>query len=300
MTARGVIAGVLLLGGLTGLGAVSAATFAEGTSSPPPPPTPIHLHTKDPVLVGAGDIASVPSGRRGEDEATAELIGRILRQNRGHVTVFAAGDDAYESGTSSEFGDEYAPTWGRFRAITKPAPGNHEYRTSSASGYFGYFHVPPYYAFGRGSWRIYSLNSEVPHERGSAQERWLRRDLRAHPRRCVLAYWHRPRYSSGPHGSDASLKPLWNALADHRADVVVAGHDHDYERFASRQGIREFVVGTGGRSLYPFLITESGSVVRNSSTYGVIAFTLHRASYDFQFIPAAGGSFRDRGRFRCR
>ena len=300
MSARGLIAGALLVAAAGGLGAVSAATFAENTSSAPPHPTAIHLRTKDPILVGAGDIAFIPDGPRGEDERTAELIDAIVRQNRGHVTVFAAGDDAYDVGSSSEFANEYAPTWGRFKAITRPAPGNHEYVTPGAAGYFDYFHVRPYYAYDVGAWRIYSLNSEIDHERGSPQERWLRRDLTRDPRKCVLAYWHRPRYSSGLHGSDSSLQPLWQALADHHADVVVTGHDHDYERFAPKQEIREFVVGTGGRSLYPFrLTTESGSQVR-ADAYGVIAFTLHRRSYDFQFIPAAGESFRDRGTFACR
>jgi hypothetical protein len=301
MSARTAIAGGVLVAALAGLGVVSAETFAEATSPATAPPTRITLKTRDPILVGAGDIANVPDGRRGADEATARLIDAIVRRNRGHVTVFAAGDDAYDDGTTTEYEAYYAPTWGRFKSITKPAPGNHEYVTPNASGYFSYFRVPPYYAYSRGGWRIYSLNSELPYDRGSVQERWLRRDLAAHRRaRCVLAYWHRPRYSSGIHHSNASLQPLWQALADFHADVVISGHDHDYERFAPKQRIRQFVVGTGGKSLYPFTFPVPGSVVRNDQTYGVLALTLHPRSYDFQFIPVAGRSFRDRGHVRCR
>jgi hypothetical protein len=256
--------------------------------------------SKDPVLVGAGDIATWPPGTEGNDEATAKVVESVVASRPGRTVVFTLGDNAYESGAASEYEDYYAPTWGRFKGVTRPTPGNHEYNTPGAAGYFGYFRVRPYYAYNLGSWRIYSLNSEIARKAKSPQVRWLRRDLAAQPHRCVLAYWHRPRYSSGPHGNDASVAAIWQTLARARADVVVTGHDHDYERFASRQGMVEFVVGTGGNFLYQFKRRAAGSRARNDKTFGVIAFTLHRGGYAFRFVPVAGQRFTDRGTVRCR
>ena len=137
-------------------------------------------------------------------------------------------------------------------------------------------------------------------ERGSQQWRWLQADLVAHPSHCTLAYWHHPRFSSGLHGSNVAYAPLWELLANAKADLVLEGHDHDYERFAPLRGIRSFVVGTGGRSHYPTLLPRRGSVVRNSSTYGVLKLTLRPAGYDWAFLPVAGGTFRDTGTATCR
>lgn len=254
----------------------------------------------DPILVGAGDIAAWPPGRKGKDEATAKLLDEVVAKHRGRTVVITLGDNAYESGLTSEYRQYYMRTWGRHKAITRPVPGNHEYYSARARGYYRYFGVRPYYAYDVGAWRMYALNSEIAHRAGSPQERWLRRDLAAHPARCVLAYWHKPRYSSGPHGSNRSMQALWQALADHRAEVVLSGHDHDYERFAPQQGIVQIVVGTGGNFLYPFKRRAPGSVVRNDRTFGVILLTLHRAGYDFEFVPIAGQTFRDRGSGSCR
>ena len=301
MSVRTAIFALVLAASLVGGAAVGAATFLQETRpAGTPPPTRIDLgRSRDPILVGAGDIAEWPPGARGRDEETADLLDAIVRKKRGRVTVFTAGDNAYDSGLTSEYASYYTPTWGRYKAITRPAPGNHEYYSKGAAGYFRYFGVRPYYAYDLGAWRVYSLNSEVPHQAGSPQERWLRRDLTAHPRHCVMAYWHRPRYSAGPHGSDASMQALWQALADHHADVIVSAHDHDYERYAPRDRIREFVVGTGGNYLYPFTRSLAGIVARSDHTWGVIVFTLHRAGYDFRFIPVAGQDYRDRGSFAC-
>ncbi len=271
----------------------------------PPPPG------GDPILVGAGDIAASPSGTSGPDEATARLLDSVVAANPDRVTVFTAGDNAYESGTLSEYTSYYDPTWGRQKAITKPTPGNHEYTTAGAAGYFDYFgaaagnRATGYYAYDLGGWRIYSLNSEVAHGAGSTQEQWLRSDLAAHAgTACVLAYWHRPRFSSGTHGSDTSMQALWQALYDNRAEVVVSGHDHNYQRFAPQtptgaadpaRGIREFVVGTGGRSHYVFASPIANTEAYNTDTYGVLRLTLHPTSYDFAFLHEAGRTYSDTG-----
>jgi hypothetical protein len=286
-------------------GYTSANTFAVvGRSTP-----------TDPVFVGAGDIADVPAGAAGGDEATARLLDAIVAATPGNVTVFAAGDNAYESGTLAEYTSYYEPTWGRHKAITKPIPGNHEYSTPGASGYFDYFgasagdRASGYYAYDLGRWRIYALNSGIPDGAGSAQEQWLRSDLAANgSARCVLAYMHHPRFSGGVHGNDTSVQALWQALYDYGADVVIVGHDHNYQRFAPQtptgvadpaRGMREFVVGTGGRSRHMAGPTVNQETFEDD-TYGVLKMTLHSESYDFEFVPEAGVTYTDSGSASCR
>jgi hypothetical protein len=262
----------------------------------------------DPVLVGAGDIAGCSTA---EDEATAKLLDGI------QGTVFTLGDNAYEKGTSAEFANCYGPTWGRHKARTMPSVGNHEYYTPDASGYFGYFGSAVgdpskgYYSYDRGAWHVVVLNgncSKVTCAAGSPQETWLRADLAAHPSPCTLAYWHAPLYSSGEHGNGTYVRPFWKALYQADADVVLNGHDHDYERFAPQdpfgvadpaRGIREFVVGTGGRSHYPFVTVQPNSEVRSTGTSGVLKLTLHQTSYDWEFVPVAGKTFTDSGTSGC-
>lgn len=274
------------------------------TVDDPPPGT-------DPMLVGAGDIAYSPSGRSGPDEATALLLDGIVAANPGLVTVFTAGDNAYENGSTTDYASYYDPTWGRLKTITKPVPGNHEYQTAGAAGYYGYFGsaagdpAKGYYAYDLGAWRLYALNSELPHGAGSTQELWLRADLAAHTSTaCVAAYWHRPRFSSGSHGSDSSFSAFWQALYDYNAEVVLAGHDHNYQRFAPQnasgarddaRGLREFVVGTGGAGFYSFSTPIANTEAWNASTHGVLKLTLHATSYDFQFVPIAGQTYTDSG-----
>lgn len=260
------------------------------------------------ILVGAGDIASCGSSG---DEATAALLAGI------GGTVFTAGDNVYDNGAAREFTDCYGPTWGAQRARTLAAPGNHDYGTRNAAGYFGYFGAAAghpaqgWYARDVGAWRIYVLNSNCwaigGCAAGSAQEQWLRGDLAANPRACVLAIWHHPRFSSGEHGSSAATQALWQALMDAGAEIVVNGHDHDYERFAPQtatgvadpNGLVEFVVGTGGRSHYGFGRTATNSLVRNDDTYGVIEFELYAGSWSFTFVPVAGKTFTDSGTGTC-
>jgi hypothetical protein len=257
------------------------------------------------VLVGAGDIADCTVT---QDEATATLVDGIAG------TVFVAGDNAYPDGSASDYADCYVPTWGRHKARTYPVVGNHEYQTPGASGYYEYFGPVAgdpskgYYSYDLGAWHVIILNSNISMSVGSAQEQWLRADLAAHPAVCTLAMAHHPRFSSGYHSNSTALQPLWQALYDAGADVVIAGHDHNYERFAPQtptgtrddeRGLREFVIGTGGRALRVFGTIKPNSEVRNSDTHGVMKFTLHATSYEWQFIPIAGKTFTDVGSDSC-
>ena len=272
-------------------------TFSSSTATSSATPT---ASAGSVVLVGAGDISTCSNSN---DEATAKLLDGIAG------TVFTAGDNVYDSGTASEFTNCYGPTWGRHKAPTKPSPGNHDYGTSGASGYFNYFGVPSYYAYDAGSWRVYALNSSISMAVGSAQEQWLRRDLAANPRSCVVAYWHHPRWSSGSvHGNHTSVAPLVQALYDYRAELIVTGHDHTYERFARQnpsgarddtRGIRQIVAGTGGKSHYGFGTIKPNSEIRNSTTYGVLKLTLQASGYLWEFVPVAGSTFRDSGNTPC-
>jgi hypothetical protein len=258
----------------------------------------------DPVIVGAGDIADCTTT---SDSATAALLDRIAG------TVFTLGDNVYTSGTAAEFRDCYAPTWGRHRARTKPAAGNHDYKTAGATGYFGYFGANAgdpkkgYYSYDLGTWHIVVLNSNCGAVGGchatSPQGGWLRANLAANLDKDVLAYFHHPRFSSGMHGGSASMQAFWEILYAAGADVILNGHDHDYERFArqdpwarpdSAHGIRQFVVGTGGTYLRPRASTAANSQVF-STTYGVLRLTLRDGAYDWAFEPIAGSSFRDAG-----
>jgi len=278
-------------------GALAPQLIISTTTTPPPT-------SGDPVLVGAGDISDSGTG----DSATAALVNTIAG------TVFTLGDNVYDSGTSSEFNTYYNPSWGQFKARTKPAPGNHDYVTAGAAGYFGYFFGGQtagneYYSYDLGNWHIVSLNSEIARSAGSAQETWLRNDLANNTRPCTLAYWHKPLFTSGSsHAPDTSQRPLFQALYDYDADVVVTGHNHQYERFApmnstggldTTRGIRQFVAGMGGAGHYPFGTIQPNSQARNSDTYGVLKFTLHSNSYDWQFVPVAGKTYTDSGTTAC-
>jgi hypothetical protein len=269
--------------------------------------------SSDPTIAAAGDIAcdsATPGATTCHQAATADLLAA------GNFTaVLGLGDHQYPSGALADFNAYYDPTWGRVKAKTYPAPGNHEYQTSGAAGYFSYFgdRAGPsgrgYYSFDVGSWHLISLNSEISTAAGSAQETWLQADLADSSQRCMLAYWHKPLFSSGPHGNDPSVKPLWDALYAAGAEVVLAGHDHDYERFAPQtpsgsadatRGIREFVVGTGGKEHYSISSTKPNSQVHNTDTFGVLRLTLHPDSYDWKFLPEAGKTFTDSGTGSCR
>jgi hypothetical protein len=262
-----------------------------------------------PVLVGAGDIASC---RSTGDEATADLLAGI----RGTVATF--GDNAYPRGTDADFAECYAPSWGKFKARTMPSPGNHEYETAGASGYFGYFGRAAgnpgegYYSYDLGSWHVISLNSNCSYVGGcgpgSPEEQWLKADLAAHSNACTLAYWHHPRFSSGLHGDTSSVAAFWDDLYQAGAEVVLNGHDHVYEHFVPlnpsgqtdpAQGISQFTVGTGGAELTEFAGDNSLSDVQIAGANGVLVMELHRDGYNWQFVTTPNGETADKGSASC-
>jgi hypothetical protein len=269
-------------------------TTTRATGSTPP----TTARAGDPVIAAAGDIAC-PS-----DCAATQAVADLLVKGD-YRAVLTLGDNQYEDGKTSEYARSYDRSWGKVKDITYPSPGNHDYHSNNAFGYFNYFgdRAGPkgrgYYSFDIGAWHLVSLNSE---ENFDAQLEWLNRDLAAHPAQCTLAYWHKPIWTSGNvHRDDGEeMRPIWRALVAHGADVVLNGHVHNYERFAPRDGIRQFIVGTGGRgSHYGFGDTVSLSEVRDSETDGLLELTLRATGYDWRFVPVAGDSFTDRGTGSC-
>jgi acid phosphatase type 7 len=257
----------------------------------------------DAVLLAAGDIASCAYDG---DERTAAL----LDAHRG--TVLTLGDNAYDDGTLEEFRKCFGPSWGRHKRRIRPAPGNHDYN-SGASGYFQYFGRAAgpagrgYYSFDLGGWHVVSLNSERDTGATGGQVRWLRADLARARARCTLAFWHRPRWSAGDYSDDGTTAPLWNALYDARADIVLSGHDHNYQRYPPMnkrgaiqrgRGIRSFVVGTGGASLDE-VRADPRRRAANDSTWGLLKLTLRPAGYRWRFLSVAGGRYRDSGSGTC-
>jgi len=263
------------------------------------------------TVLAVGDIASCDHS---EDEATAAIVAGAPGD------LLTLGDAVYDNGSPSEYQRCYEPSWGPLRARTRPTPGNHDYHDKGARGYFDYFGAQAgepgkgWYSYDLAGWHLIALNSSCGDvggcQPGSQQERWLRADLAAHPARCTLAFWHHPRFSSGrTHGSNTEVAGLWQALYDSGADVVLSGHEHSYERFGTlnptgdpdpARGIREFVVGTGGRSHYPFGSPLKGSEMRNDDTYGALRMTLRPGGYDWRFLPVPGASFADSGSAECR
>jgi len=260
----------------------------------------------DPVVLIAGDVAQC-------DSPGVQLTGQLIKSLP--YPVLAVGDPAYPNGTSEEFARCYAPHWGSFKDRTYPAPGNHEYGTANAAGYFSYFGARAgeigkgYYSFDLGAWHIVSLNSNRELEADAPQQQWLEADLRRHQQRCVLAYWHHPRYSSGPHGSNEKIQAMWALLQKHGVSVVVSGHEHIYERFVPMNaqgevdpvhGMRSFVVGTGGAKLYPLVQHHPMSEIADDQTWGVLKMTLQATGYAWEFLPVAGQALRDAGSAQCQ
>ena len=266
------------------------------------------------VLVGAGDIAKC--NNKNWAEHTAKLLDRIPG------TVAALGDNAYQDGTAAQYAKCYGPTWGRHKSRTRPALGNHEYNVSP-NPYFDYFNgsgkstgkAGPrgkgYYSYNLGAWHIVVLNSvtKIRQDASSPQARWLKADLAAHRTRCTLAYWHHPFFTSGKNRPAKRMAPLVRLLYDAGVEIVMTGHNHQYERFAPQnpsrradptRGIRAFVVGTGGAGVYGFERREPNSQVRYGGGHGVLKLTLSPASYTWEFVPVAGTTFRDSGKGTCR
>jgi hypothetical protein len=287
------------------------------------PRTMSAAHPTTVVIAAAGDIACDPFGSL--DKALTKILGwcrtadtERLIESRHVDAVLALGDEQYQTASTDGFARGYGLSWGKLKAITYPTPGNHEYYTPDAAGYFAYFGARAgaadkgYYSLALGSWHIISLNGNCDEvggcDSGSAQERWLRADLARERSRCTLAFWHQPRFSSGGHHSDVQYTAFWDDLYAARADVVLSGHDHDYERFAPQtavgaldeaRGIREFVVGTGGKSHDLFSWTAANSEVRDWSTYGILFLTLKADEYYWHFVPILGGRFTDWGNAAC-
>ncbi|HEX8940727.1 MAG TPA: metallophosphoesterase [Candidatus Limnocylindrales bacterium] len=270
------------------------------------------------VIAAAGDIACDPAADTGAPKAcdqagTAALI-LAMQPN----AVLTLGDTQYEDNELGKYA-VFDQSWGRFKDLIHPTIGNHEYLTSGASGYFDYFGAAAgdptkgYYSYDLGSWHIVSLNSECSHiggcGPGSPQEAWLQADLAAHPTACTLAYWHEPRWSSGEHGDAVQMATIWSDLVAAHVDIVLSGHNHDYERFApldasgqpSPDGVQEFVVGTGGKNHYGFVQPAlAGEQVRDSTSFGVLRLVLGDHSYRWDFVPAASYHFTDSGSASCR
>jgi acid phosphatase type 7 len=279
----------------------------------------------DPVVVAAGDIACDPADTdynggngtalRCQQRATSDSV---IAQ--APDAVLPLGDEQYEVGSLAAFQAAYDPTWGRFKNISHPAAGNHEYETTNASGYFAYFGASAgptgkgWYSYSIGQWHVIVLNSDceqtgVDCSAGSPQETWLKSDLAADTSPCTMAYWHHPRFtSSAANDNHPELAQFFQDLYAAHADLLLAGHDHQYERFAPQRpdatvdpaGLREIVVGTGGEDHHTFAATpQPNSEVRNDTAFGVLRLTLHPASYDFSFIPTAPATFTDSGTTAC-
>ena len=265
-----------------------------GPSNPGPGPTGA-------ALLAVGDIGSCDSTA---DEAVAAVAGRLSG------TIALLGDNAYPDGSADDYASCFDPAWASLHDRVRPVPGNHDYQTPRASGYFSYFGSTAgtpgqgWYSYDLGSWHVIALNSECDAiggcGAGSAQLAWLKADLTAAQVPCILAYWHHPRFSSGMHGDDAMTDSMWAALAPAGADIVLSGHDHDYERLSPIDGMREFVVGTGGRSLYEWPGSSGPHTeVRANDTYGLLALELSPTGYTWRFVRAAGGAFTDAGSGTC-
>jgi hemolysin type calcium-binding protein len=303
------------------------AKTAPGANAPGPsgpsgqgstPPVPPFDFPNDHELIAAGDIAGhdpdfIIDDCMPQAEQTAKLVDKLS----GPIAIL--GDAVYEVGSMAEYQDCYAASWGRFKARTRPVVGDHDYKTPGAAGFFGYFGTAGgaagngWYSYDVGTWHVVALNTACDQIGGcgisSPEESWLRADLAAHPSLCTAAYWHTPFYSSGSHGNTPGVKPLFQALYDNGVEMVLSGNDHDYERFAPQnasgdsdpaKGVRQFVVGTGGRYLRPLDAThQPNSEAANDATFGVLDLKLNATGYNWQFIPVAGSTYTDSGTASC-
>jgi hypothetical protein len=302
------------------LGVCTALLSGCGGSTPASPAAPTQLESNtstsstapatvpevfaDEVFVGAGDIARCGVG---DAEGTAKLLDRIPG------TVFTLGDNVQDVGAAEEYEKCFEPTWGRHRSRMLPTVGNHDWFGGHGRPYFSYFGPSAgpfglgYYSTTLGAWQIISLNSEVPAGQGSPQYEWLKAQLTTSSAACTLAMWHRPLFTSGPNDPAGQMRDAWRLLHQHGAELVLSGHNHQYERFALQdadgradpRGLRQFVVGTGGYPLYGRTRAQANSEAFHSDAWGVLKLTLKSASYAWEFIPVAGQSFRDSGSGTC-
>jgi hypothetical protein len=291
------------------------------TSPPPPSPSPSPPSGTYPIVAAAGDIACDPgSGSFNSGNGTTSKCRQRYTSDllTGATAVLTLGDNQYEHGSLAQYQASYHPSWGRHFARTYPSVGNHEYLTDQARGYFDYFGARAgdrsrgYYSFNIGSWHFVALNSNCSRVGGcgpgSPQYEWLKADLASSTAACTAAYWHHPRFSSGNYGNNSAYQPFWQLLYADGAEIVLNGHDHNYQRYAPMtptgskdvaRGIREFIVGTGGKSRYSVDPSGTNREVAHDSTYGVIKLTLRPNAYDWRFVPEAGKSFTDSGSDSC-
>jgi hypothetical protein len=276
---------------------------------------PLTLTGTGVTVLAAGDIADCRYLRAADSGAalTADLVARELAKNTSAM-VLTLGDNTYPVGAPAEFSNCYEPTWGRFKTRTFPSPGNHDYATKNASGYYAYFGATAgpeqrgYYSIDAGNWQIISLNSNLRPPDSEAQLEWLKSELERRKAPCTLAYWHHPVFSSGGHGDSPRMMAAWKLLAAANAELVLAGHDHNYERFApmdgaggknKRRGMRQMVIGTGGSGLTPMRFPRSNSEVGDNSTHGVLKLVLKDNGYEWEFLPVTQDGFTDKGAALC-
>jgi acid phosphatase type 7 len=285
------------------------------TLTPTPSPTPSTSPTPTPiVLIGAGDIAYCGEAHQG-DEMTADLLGQLLEQFP-TAHIFTAGDNVQGVGTNAEFRNCFGPTWGKYLDRIRPAPGNHDYMTDGGAPYYAYFGAAAgeaglgYYSYNLGDWHIVVLNSncnDIACGPDSRQVQWLTADLEQNSSRCSLLYWHHPRWSSGLAGSQPAVSSFWRTAYTFGAEIVVSGHDHQYERFAPLDGegnpdpygVRQFIAGTGGTYLRNIGEIKPHSEVRYNAGHGLLKFNLYPDHYDWEFIPLDPSESVDSGSGNC-
>jgi hypothetical protein len=271
--------------------------------------TPRPAAAADPVVAAAGDIACAPGDSKDpcQDAETANLLAGVS-------AVLPLGDNQYEAGSLFEYQNAYDHTWGAYKPLTHPVAGNHEWVTASAQGYKDYFGAianpdgdqNTYYSWDLGNWHFVALDSDCGNlppapgttngcGSGSPEEVWLKNDLASNQAQCEIAYWHHPKFTSFP-GVNSKVKTFWKDLQNDKAELILNGHSHAYERFAAQlpdgtaspSGIVEIIAGTGGHSHMVQKTVKPNSVVRNNTDFGVLKLTLHAASYDFQFVDTTG------------
>ncbi|MDX6198832.1 MAG: hypothetical protein QOJ79_1983, partial [Actinomycetota bacterium] len=299
----------------------SPSSAASATAAPSTSPSSTGSPFVSPVIAAAGDVACDPTdpnyngGQGTANFCHMQATGSLLSA-RPYAAVLPLGDAQYTDGTTSKFAASFQSAWGGSKSLMRPVPGNHEYLSNAAQGYYSYFGAQAgdpkqgWYSYDLGSWHVIALNGECGQVggcgAGSPQESWLRADLAAHPAACTLAYWHEPLFTSSEPNYTA-YRPFWDDLYAARADVVLNGHVHNYERFAPQDpsgvadaaGVREFIVGTGGKDLVGFGTPLATSEVRSASAYGALELTLNQGSYSWHFAPEAGQTFTDAGSTAC-
>lgn len=317
------VEGLLIVAVLLGIGLVSWRFYGSSYSVKPVGINSPHQPNR---IIAVGDIACDPASSHFSGSEPAYCQAAKTYQTAKTIkaqSVLALGDLQYENGSLDKFENSYAKTWGILKSITYPAPGNHEYSTPKASGYYSYFGASSaagvdisrgYYSFNLGTWHLISLNSNCSEIGGcgadSAQMQWLDKDLQASSARCTLAFWHHPRFTSGSYATSQATSnlsaTLWASLYAHKADVILNGHDHIYERFAlqtpdgksSQAGIRQFTVGTGGKEHYKKQTTTANSEKIIDDEYGVLAMDLDEGAYKWRFV-TTDGKVKDSGYQQC-